>query len=75
MANSSYVALVTGGNRGIKLEVARPLAAHDCASACPHRKRALRQGDAIVWLATLPAKGLPAGSSPTENRSNGDSSA
>src|SRR4051794_23192241 len=30
MANSSYVALVTGGNRGIGVEVARQLAAAGC---------------------------------------------
>ena len=32
MGNSSYVALVTGGNRGIGLEVARELAAGGCGT-------------------------------------------
>jgi NAD(P)-dependent dehydrogenase (short-subunit alcohol dehydrogenase family) len=40
MANSSYVALVTGGNRGIGLEVARQLASLGCRVVIGARRKA-----------------------------------
>jgi hypothetical protein len=62
MANSSYVALVSGGNRSILANSAGPGRLRTDTGGPTGARSVEQSGDTIVWLPTLSAEGPTGGS-------------